>query len=222
MIVQNAIAIVSPDQRQPLRVRGACGLIAVTTIAIAEHGERHHVEAAGAEIQHRPQRGVTQRDKEFASRARRWCVDLWWPTGRPGSTHPARRRRGCVRCGVRGVTWRIFGYLVRMTRRRDAALGSAAGGVLAARPARAAARRRHPARRVALTVAHWLVISWARAQAVRAQLAGDLPVRAEVPGRDRSPLEAIADSQAARAERAFAKHAAELSRGRAAGRREGT
>jgi RNA polymerase sigma-70 factor, ECF subfamily len=52
------------------------------------------------------------------------------------------------------------------------------------------------------TVAHRVVVSWSRAQAVRAQLAGDLPARALD---DRSPLEALADSQAQLAlERAFA------------------
>jgi RNA polymerase sigma-70 factor (ECF subfamily) len=46
------------------------------------------------------------------------------------------------------------------------------------------------------------VISWARAQAVRKQLAGDLP---DVASDERSPLEAVADSQAQLAlERAFA------------------
>jgi hypothetical protein len=54
------------------------------------------------------------------------------------------------------------------------------------------------------TVAHRLVISWARAQQVRAQLAGDLPAR-EPADDGRSPLEALADSQAQLAlERAFA------------------
>ncbi|HEX7700086.1 MAG TPA: RNA polymerase sigma factor, partial [Kofleriaceae bacterium] len=51
---------------------------------------------------------------------------------------------------------------------------------------------------------HRLVQSWGRAQAVRAQLAGDLPSQ-EPAATTRSPLEAIADSQAQLAiERAFA------------------
>ena len=55
------------------------------------------------------------------------------------------------------------------------------------------------------TVAHRLVVSWARAQGVRAQLAGDLP-RREPAGATRSPLEALADSQTQLAlERAFAE-----------------
>ena len=55
------------------------------------------------------------------------------------------------------------------------------------------------------TVAHRLVISWTRAQAVRAQLAGDLPAR-DAGSADRSPLGALVDSQAQLAlERAFAQ-----------------
>src|SRR5688572_891011 len=54
------------------------------------------------------------------------------------------------------------------------------------------------------TVAHRLLVSGARARAVREQLAGDFP-RSEVPGPDRSPLEAVCDSQAQLAlERGFA------------------
>jgi RNA polymerase sigma-70 factor (ECF subfamily) len=46
-------------------------------------------------------------------------------------------------------------------------------------------------------------ISWTRAQQVRAQLAGDLP-KSEAATPDRSPLEALADSQSQLAlERAF-------------------
>jgi RNA polymerase sigma-70 factor (ECF subfamily) len=99
---------------------------------------------------------------------------------------------------------RLFGYLVRMTRRRDAAedllqetfLRLAQHGKKLASETRLAAWL--------FTVAHRLVVSWARAQAVRTQLAGDLP-RGEVAGGDRSPLEALADSQAQLAlERAFA------------------
>src|SRR5262249_49580935 len=59
------------------------------------------------------------------------------------------------------------------------------------------------------TVAHRLVVSWARAQGVRTQLAGDLPARETATDRSaaaaRSPLEALADSRAQLAlERAFA------------------
>jgi RNA polymerase sigma-70 factor (ECF subfamily) len=55
------------------------------------------------------------------------------------------------------------------------------------------------------TVAHRLVVSWARAHAVRMQLAGDLPRTQEAAHPDRSPLEALADSQTQLAiERAFA------------------
>jgi RNA polymerase sigma-70 factor (ECF subfamily) len=97
---------------------------------------------------------------------------------------------------------RLFGYLVRMTRRRDVAedLLQEAFVRLAEN-----ARRLAPDTRLGawlFTVAHRLVVSWARAQAVRAQLAGDLPTHARTP--DRSPLEALADSQAQLAlERAF-------------------
>jgi RNA polymerase sigma-70 factor (ECF subfamily) len=99
---------------------------------------------------------------------------------------------------------RIFGYLVRMTRRRDVAEDLLQEVFL--RLAQHA-RRLEPDTKLGawlFTVAHRLVISWARAQAVRAQLAGDLP-RREPAGGERSPLEAIADSQAQLAlERAFA------------------
>jgi RNA polymerase sigma-70 factor (ECF subfamily) len=55
------------------------------------------------------------------------------------------------------------------------------------------------------TVAHRRVVSWSRAQAVRAQLAGDFPAR-DAPADDRSPLSALVDSQAQLAlERAFAE-----------------
>ncbi len=98
---------------------------------------------------------------------------------------------------------RLFGYLVRMTRRRDIAedllqetflrLAQHARGL-------AADTRLAP---YLFTVAHRLVVSWVRAQAVRQQLAGDLP---EVASGARSPLEALADSQAQLAlERAFAE-----------------
>ncbi len=100
---------------------------------------------------------------------------------------------------------RIFAYLVRMTRRREAAEDLLQEAFL---------RLAQNAKRLAddtrlgpwlFTVAHRLFISWTRAQAVRAQLAGDLPVR-EVAGTTRSPLEALADSQAQLAlEQAFAQ-----------------
>ncbi|MDB4956178.1 MAG: ECF-family polymerase sigma factor [Myxococcales bacterium] len=99
---------------------------------------------------------------------------------------------------------RIYAYLVRMTRRRDIAedLLQEVFMRLAQHAKRLAADTRLGA--WLFTVAHRLVISWARAQAVREQLAGDLP-KADVPNQDRSPLEAIADSQAQLAlERAFA------------------
>ena len=98
---------------------------------------------------------------------------------------------------------RMYAYLVRMTRRRDVA-----EDLLQETFLRLAqhARRLAPDTRLRawlFTVAHRLVISWARAQSVRAQLAGDLP--GEPPSEARSPLEAIADSQAQLAlERAFA------------------
>jgi len=99
---------------------------------------------------------------------------------------------------------RLYGYLVRMTRRRDAA-----EDLLQETFLRLAqhARSLDADTRLApwlFTVAHRLVVSWARAQAVRDQLAGDLPRRE--PAHDApSPLEALADSQAQLAlERAFA------------------
>ena len=99
---------------------------------------------------------------------------------------------------------RLYGYLVRMTRRRDVAedLLQDAFVRLAQRGKKLA-----PDTRLGpylFTVAHRLVVSWARAQAVRAQLAGDLP-RTETASPEQSPLEALADSQAQLAlERAFA------------------
>ena len=99
---------------------------------------------------------------------------------------------------------RIFGFLVRMTRRRDVAEDLLQEVFL--RLAQHARRLDEDTKLGAwlFTVAHRLVISWARAQAVRAQLAGDLP-RREPAGGERSPLDAVADSQAQLAlERAFA------------------
>lgn len=99
---------------------------------------------------------------------------------------------------------RLYGYLVRMTRRRDVAEDLLQETFL--RLARHATSLADDTRLDAwlFTVAHRLVVSWARAKAVRGQLAGDLP-RRESAGGDRSPLEALADSEAQRAlERAFA------------------
>lgn len=103
-----------------------------------------------------------------------------------------------------GFRRRLYGYLVRMTRRRDAA-----EDLLQETFLRLAqhARTLDGDTRLApwlFTVAHRLVVSWARAQAVRDQLAGDLP-RREIANEAPSPLEALADSQAQLAlERAFA------------------
>ncbi|MEP6863721.1 MAG: RNA polymerase sigma factor [Deltaproteobacteria bacterium] len=99
---------------------------------------------------------------------------------------------------------RLYGYLVRMTRRRDVAEDLLQETFL--RLAQHAKRLTDDTRLGAwlFTVAHRLVQSWGRAQAVRAQLAGDLPVQ-EPAGTERSPLEALADSQTQLAlERAFA------------------
>jgi RNA polymerase sigma factor (sigma-70 family) len=103
-----------------------------------------------------------------------------------------------------GYRRRLYGYLVRMTRRRDVAEDLLQEAFL--RLAQHAGTLDRETRLGAwlFTVAHRLVVSWARAQAVRSQLAGDLPAR-EVAHDDRSPLEALADSQAQLAlERAFA------------------
>jgi RNA polymerase sigma factor (sigma-70 family) len=99
---------------------------------------------------------------------------------------------------------RLYAYLVRMTRRRDIA-----EDLLQETFLRLAQTSRQLAADTRLgawlfTVAHRLFVSWTRAQGVRAQLAGDLPAR-EPANQDRSPLEALADSQAQLAlERAFA------------------
>lgn len=102
-----------------------------------------------------------------------------------------------------GYRRRVYGYLVRMTRRKDVAEDLLQETFL--RLAQHARTLTADTRLGAwlFTVAHRLVVSWARAQQVRAQLAGDLP--SEPVGRDRSPLEAYADSQQQLAlERAFA------------------
>lgn len=99
---------------------------------------------------------------------------------------------------------RLYAYLIRMTRRRDVAEDLMQETFM--RLAQHATRLAPDTRLAAwlFTVAHRLVISWGRARAVRAALAGDLP-RTDVPARDRSPLEAVADSQQQLAlERAFA------------------
>ena len=105
----------------------------------------------------------------------------------------------------------LYGYLVRMMRRRDLA-----EDLLQDTFMRLAqhARRLAPDTRLTAwlyTVAHHLVVSWARAQGARAHLAGALPdlgaadERAAGPDDRGSPLEALASSQAQRAlERAFA------------------
>ncbi len=99
---------------------------------------------------------------------------------------------------------RLYGYVVRMTRRKDVAEDILQETFL--RLAQHATKLLPDTRLGAwlFTVAHRLVVSWSRAQAVRAQLAGDLPRRADEPAR--SPLEALADSQAQLAlERALAE-----------------
>ncbi|MGE0872549.1 MAG: RNA polymerase sigma factor [Kofleriaceae bacterium] len=98
---------------------------------------------------------------------------------------------------------RVYGYLVRMTRRRDVAEDLMQEVFL--RLAQHA-RRLEPDTRLSawlFTVAHRVFVSWGRAQAVRAQLAGDLPA-ADPAGTDQTPHEALAASETQRAlERAF-------------------
>ncbi len=100
---------------------------------------------------------------------------------------------------------RLYGYLVRMTRRRDVAEDLLQETFL--RLAQHAKRLADDTRLGAwlFTVAHRLFVSWTRAQGVRAVLAAEVPPR-EPAGGDRSPLEAVAASQAQAAlERAFAE-----------------
>ncbi|MGE0551438.1 MAG: RNA polymerase sigma factor [Kofleriaceae bacterium] len=100
---------------------------------------------------------------------------------------------------------RLYGYLVRMTRRRDVAEDLMQEVFL--RLAQHARRLELETRLSAwlFTVAHRVFVSWARAQAVRAQLAGDLP-SADPPGTDHTPHEALAASEIQRAlERAFSE-----------------
>ncbi len=94
---------------------------------------------------------------------------------------------------------RVFGYLVRMTRRRDVAEDLLQETFLRlAQHGRALAADTRIAPWL-FTVAHRLVVSWIRAQAVRAQLAPEIADTA------RSPHDALADSQAQRVlERALA------------------
>jgi RNA polymerase sigma factor (sigma-70 family) len=100
---------------------------------------------------------------------------------------------------------RLYGYFVRMTGRRDVA-----DDLLQETFLRLAQTSRELAVDTRLgawlfTVAHHLFVSWTRAQGVRSQLAGDLPAREPANG-ERSPLEALADSQVQLAlERAFAQ-----------------
>lgn len=127
------------------------------------------------------------------------CVEAAWIAG---------LRRGDASAFDRVFTAyrrRLYAYLARMTRRRDVAEDLLQETFL--RLAQHARRLDADTRLGAwlFTVAHRLVVSWARAQAVRAQLAGDLPLR-ESPHDARSPLEALADSQVQLAlERAFAQ-----------------
>lgn len=91
---------------------------------------------------------------------------------------------------------RVYAYLVRMCRRRDVA-----EDLLQETFLRLAqhARRLTPETQLGawlFTVAHRLFVSWTRAQAVRAQLAGDLPTEpVDAAGPASSPFEALAESQ---------------------------
>jgi len=100
---------------------------------------------------------------------------------------------------------RLYGYLMRMTRRRDVAEDLLQETFL--RLAQHAKRLAEDTRLGAwlFTVAHRLFVSWTRAQGVRAVLAAEVPPR-EPAGDERSPLEAACASQAQLAlERAFAE-----------------
>jgi RNA polymerase sigma-70 factor (ECF subfamily) len=105
---------------------------------------------------------------------------------------------------------RLYGYLVRMTRRRDVAEDLLQETFL--RLAQHAKRLAENTRLGAwlFTVAHRLFVSWTRAQGARAMLAAEVPRELaddepSPPSYGRSPLEAIAASQAQAAlERAFA------------------
>ena len=100
---------------------------------------------------------------------------------------------------------RIYGYLVRMTRRRDVAEDLLQETFL--RLAQHAKRLAEDTKLGAwlFTVAHRLVQSWGRAQAcARARSPVTCPRRSP-PATERSPLEALADTQTQLAlERAFA------------------
>lgn len=99
---------------------------------------------------------------------------------------------------------RVYGYLVRMTRRADAAEDLLQETFL--RLSQHATTLRDDTNLSAwlFTVAHRLVISWARARQVRAQLAGELPAD-EPAGPSLTPAEALSQSQAQLAlERAIA------------------
>jgi RNA polymerase sigma-70 factor (ECF subfamily) len=134
------------------------------------------------------------------------CAYVESETARPETAWVDGLRKGepaAFDAAFAGYRRRVYGYLVRMTRRRDVA-----EDLLQETFLRLAQHARSLADDTRLgawlfTVAHRLVVSWARAQQVRAQLAGDLP--SEPVGHDRSPLEALADSQQQLAlERAFA------------------
>lgn len=100
---------------------------------------------------------------------------------------------------------RLYGYLVRMTRRRDVAEDLLQETFL--RLAQHAKKLADDTRLGAwlFTVAHRLFVSWTRAQGVRAVLAAEVPP-GEPAAEGRSPLDAVAAGQAQAAlERAFAE-----------------
>jgi RNA polymerase sigma-70 factor (ECF subfamily) len=100
---------------------------------------------------------------------------------------------------------RVYAYLLRMTRRHDVAEDLLQE--LFMRLAQHATKLAPDTRLGAwlFTVAHRLLVSWSRAQAVRTQLAGDLLHVDPTTAGDPSPLEALAASQGQRAlERALA------------------